>query len=190
MEIRKQFENTVKEYFESKDYAKISDLFLNPKSKLYDLKNRKTKYNMLYWYPLELKEPVEFEGELVEKLYIMPYRIKKNDVDKAVSKKADGFPDVDCRSGNFHKLPDMELQILFIRAKLPSEKSPAGPGKMYKISKGDSIDEKHGIVKVGLRKYKYKKNWRFPAIGSENENKKYSLEELMKETIKLLYPGD
>jgi len=30
MEIRVQFKNTVKEYFESKNYAKISDLFLNP----------------------------------------------------------------------------------------------------------------------------------------------------------------
>ena len=191
MGMKEQFYAMVNEYLTSPEFkANYGDLFKGDKRG----SGHGKFLSVLYWYALELNKPKKLDGEYVDKLYIMPYRIKQDDVDNAINvenakkvfneKGERVFPTADTTTGNFQKLPDMEFQIVFIQHETVV-KGHAGPGEMTEYNEGDDLDKKYGVVNLD-KSYVFKKNWRVPAIGGEDENEEYRLNELMDKAMQIL----
>ncbi len=176
--VRKKFEDAVteaKEYFEEKGIFLVCD-----GSRL----GRFQYSGEIYWHHWSFSE------EIIKKLNdkyigvtgfnIMPYRITKSIVVKAVDsgekdenikrsfkekiKSNKEYCDFDKNSGNFHKLPDRECQIVLTEGS-------SGPGWKGEVPLIDddiigkvSFDEKYEI-----RRKKIKENYYFPGIDDDTK---------------------
>ena len=141
-------------------------------------------YGEIYWYHWTFSEEIikklndKYIG--VTGINIMPYRITKSTVVKAVDsegkdenirrsfkekiKSNKEYCDFDKNSGNFHKVPDGEYQIVLTEGS-------SGPGWKGEISVNDndtkgkvSFDEKYEI-----RRKKIKENYYFPRIDDDTK---------------------
>lgn len=96
---------------------------------------------VIYYYKVSFKEPVKIKNgkdvKVIKGFHIMPYRINRNDMINAkpkgecgkfkeVIKTEPAFVDYDSDSGNFHKVPDGEFQVVL----LDTTAKPDGPGKI------------------------------------------------------------
>ena len=138
----------------------------------------------IYWYHWNFSEEVikklndKYSG--VTGINIMPYRITKSTVVKAVYyqgkdknikrsfkekiKSDKEYCDFDTASGNFHKLPDGEYQIVLTIGS-------SGPG--WKGEKSLNDNDTKGTVsfdeKYEIRRKKIKENYYFPRIDDEKK---------------------
>ena len=115
------------------------------------INNPSSQYcGIIYYYKVIFKNPVKIKNDkdvkdvkVIKGFHIMPYRINAEDMEKAEkqSKKKDfnkrvtdknhkdynsQLVDYDEGSGNFHKVPDGEFQVVL----LDTTAKPDGPGKI------------------------------------------------------------
>ena len=180
--------NTFIEYFNKlsklkEDFYKAVDGFNN--NELFeDIRRKGTgtgQYSgIIYWKKLTLKEKITNENyEDVIGLHIMPYRITKDTVEKAVKKDSNKHPfnkeilknsdfcDYDTGSANFHKLPNNEYQVVLVITKKDKDGKPIKDKDGNLISLigtgwiDEAINENENIVE---RLKKIKDNYYFPPI--------------------------
>ncbi len=142
----------------------------------------------IYYYKVTFKEPVKIKNgkdgkdvKVIEGFHIMPYRINAEDMKKAEkqSKKKDfnkrvtdknhkddnsQLVDYDEGSGNFHKVPDGEFQVVL----LDENANPDGPGPNTYENRSKN------------------KDMYFPRPDSKNVHKGNDLEQFIKEAMKYL----
>ena len=140
---------------------------------------------VIYYYKVTFKEPVKIKNgkdvKVIKGFHIMPYRINAEDMEKAEkqSKKKDfnkrvtdknhkdynsQLVDYDEGSGNFHKVPDGEFQVVL----LDENANPDGPGPNPYENRFEN------------------KDMYFPRPDSKNVHKGNDLEQFIKEAMKYL----
>ena len=136
----------------------------------------------IYYYKVTFKKTVTLEnGRVIKGFHIMPYRINAEDMEKAEkqSKKKDfnkrvtdknhkddnsQLVDYDEGSGNFHKVPDGEFQVVL----LDENANPDGPGPNTYENRSKN------------------KDMYFPRPDSKNVHKGNDLEQFIKDAMDYL----
>ena len=143
---------------------------------------------IIYYYKVIFKNPVKIKNDkdvkdvkVIKGFHIMPYRINAEDMEKAEkqSKKKDfnkrvtdknhkddnsQLVDYDEGSGNFHKVPDGEFQVVL----LDENANPDGPGPNTYENRFDN------------------KDMYFPRPDSKNIHKGNDLEQFIKDAMEYL----
>ena len=104
---------------------------------------------VIYYYKVIFKKTVTLENDsendrVIKGFHIMPYRINAEDIKKAEKSRQDrrinefiksdsSFVNYDKGSGNFHKVPDGEFQVVL----LDTTAKPDGPGEIKNDDKRD-----------------------------------------------------
>ena len=139
---------------------------------------RKSMYaGFIYYYKVTFKKTVTLEnGRVIKGFHIMPYRINAEDMEKAEKSCQDrrfneiinsdsSFVNYDEGSGNFHKVPDGEFQVVL----LDTTAKPDGPGE---IKNDDKKDKNYNMY--------------FPRPDSKNVHKGNDLEQFIKDAMEYL----
>ncbi len=150
------------------------------------INNPSSQYcGIIYYYKVIFKNPVKIKNvkikngkdvKVIKGFHIMPYRINRNDMINAkpkgecgkfkeVIKTEPAFVDYDSDSGNFHKVPDGEFQVVL----LDTNAKPDGPGE---IKNDDKRDKNYNMY--------------FPRPDSKKVHKGNDLEQFIKEAMEYL----
>ena len=130
----------------------------------------------IYYYKVTFKKTVTLEnGRVIKGFHIMPYRINAEDMEKAEKSCQDrrfneiinsdsSFVNYDEGSGNFHKVPDGEFQVVL----LDENANPDGPGPNTYENRSKN------------------KDMYFPRPDSKNVHKGNDLEQFIKDAMDYL----